>query len=84
MKEGKNTSEYALAKNMMIVGVILAVASSLGKVPFTPDQVSAYLANVIKEASNWSKVLLPYATAIWAWYSYLRTSLKKKEIEKGE
>lgn len=81
LKKGNETTEYSLAKYLMIAGVILAVAASLGKVPFTPDQLSAYLANVIGEASEWSKVLMPYVVGIWGFYAWLRNSLKKKQME---
>ena len=83
LKPGIESSEYQLAKYMMIAGIVLAVAASLGKVPFTPGQMSAYLANVIREASEWAKALMPYATFVWGFYAWLRTNLKKKEIEKG-
>lgn len=81
LKPGNESSEYKGGKALLVVGLILAVASSLGKVPFTPDQLSAYLANVIQEATSWTKVLAPYITLGWAAYASFRTYLKKKQIE---
>jgi hypothetical protein len=82
LKPGKESSELDWIKKLTIAAIIIAVASSLGKVPFTPDQVSEYLGKVMAEAGEWTKVLLPYATGLAAFYAYLRTSLKKKAMDK--
>jgi hypothetical protein len=66
---------------MMIAGVVLAVASSLGKVPFSPDELTAYLANVIANAAEWSKALMPYATGVFAVYQLSRHNLKSQYID---
>lgn len=78
MNTGKNTSEYKLTRNLLIVGIILAVGSSLGKTPWTPDQVWEYIRIVVAEASEWSKTLMPYATILVGWYTANRTYRKNK------
>ncbi len=81
LKEGKDSTEWRLTKGLMVAGVILAISSSLGKVPFTPDQLSAYLANLLAEATKWTKVFLPYATAIYGWYLHKRSQLKSEHLQ---
>jgi len=81
LKPGSESSEYALAKNMMIAGLVLSVASSLGKVPFTPEALSAYLANIVAQATEWSKALMPYATLLLGIYTAHRHKLKSKHID---
>jgi len=81
MEPGKNSSELEWIKIVTIGGVVIAVMASLGKVPFSPDQVGTYLAGVMAEAGEWVKVLMPYITALAGGYAWLRTSLKKKALE---
>ncbi len=80
LEPGKNSSELKLFKQVMIAGVIIAIVASFGKVPFTPDQVGAYLKGVMTEAGDWAKVLAPYVAGLSAFYGSLRTYLKQKEL----
>ncbi len=77
---GSVSSEFWWIKAVTIGGIVVAIAASLGSVPFTPDQVGVYLTGVMKEAGEWSKVLLPYITGLAGFYAWLRTSLKKKSM----
>ena len=81
MTPGKDSSEYALVKYVTVACILIAIVSSLGKVPFTPDQVMVYLNEVMAEAAEWTKVLMPYITGLVGGYAWLRTSLKKKKLE---
>jgi len=81
LKPGSESSELRLIKIMAAAGILIAVLSSLGKVPFTPGQVGTYLTGVMGEAGEWSKILVPYVTAIVGFYAWLRSGLKKKELE---
>ena len=81
---GKGTTEYFLVKVVMVACIIIAVLSSMGKVPFTPDEVLKYLTGVMTEAGEWVKVLMPYVTALVGGYAWLRTDLKKKALSRGD
>ncbi len=81
MKPGSESSELKLIKQVSVAGVIIAVVASLGKVPFTPDQVAQYMAGVMTEAGEWTKILVPYVAGLAGFYTWLRTSLKHKALE---
>ncbi len=83
MEPGKDSSELKLMKQVSVAGVVIAVIASIGKVPFTPDQVAQYLAGVMAEAGEWTKTLVPYVAGLAGFYAWLRTSLKKKDMGNG-
>ncbi len=81
MNSGKESSEFWWIKALTIGCVAVSVLASLGKVPFTPDQVGEYLSGVTSETGNWIKMFTPYITILAGFYAWLRTNLKKKELE---
>jgi len=81
LKPGKESSELKLANKMMVAGLLLAIAASLGKIPFTPEDLSTYLKNLMAQAALWSKAIFPYATAIYGIYLASRHKLKSKHID---
>ena len=81
LKPGSKSSELKLANAMMVAGLLLAIAASLGKVPFTPEELTTYLKNLMAQAALWSKAIFPYATAVYGFYLASRHRLKSKHIE---
>lgn len=81
MTPGKESSEFWFIKMLTIACGVIAILASLGKVPFTPDQVGAYMAGVVSEAGEWIRMFTPYITILAGVYAWLRTSLKKKQLE---
>jgi len=81
LKPGNESSELKLANAMMLAGLLLALAASLGKVPFTPEELTTYLKNLMAQAALWSKAIFPYATAVYGLYLASRHRLKSKHIE---
>ncbi len=81
MTPGKDSSEFWWIKVLTIACVVISVLASVGKVPFSPDQVGSYLASVAGETGDWLKMFTPYITILAGVYAWLRTSLKKKSLE---
>jgi hypothetical protein len=81
LKEGKDSTEFWILKVLTIGAVVLSVLASLGKVPWTPEEVGTYLKGVAKGTTDYVAVFAPYISLLAGAYMWLRTSLKKKELD---
>lgn len=81
LEPGRTSTEWLLLKALTIGCIILAVLASLGKVPWTPAEAGAYMTGVATETTDYIAVFAPYLSMLAGLYMFLRSWLKKKEIE---
>jgi len=83
IKPGNESSEFGYLKLLTVLGLLIAVAGAVGNVPFTPEQLTTWLQKVVAEGAKWTAAISAPLTAAWGWYAALRSSLKKKDLEKN-
>ncbi len=81
LEPGRKSTEWFILKAITIGCVILAVLASLGKVPWTPEQAGTYVTGIATETTNYVAVFAPYISMLVGLYMWLRSWLKKKEME---
>ncbi len=81
LKPGAVSTEYGWMKLLTGAAFALSVLAGMGKVPFTPDQVTVYFQGVMAATVDYVTAFAPFITALAGYYMWLRSSLKKKEIE---
>ncbi len=78
---GKKSTEFWWLKLLSAAALGLSVLAGMGKVPFTPDQVTAYMQGVMATTVDYITAFSPYITALAGYYMWLRSNLKKKNMD---